>query len=249
MRKNLKYSVSSIIIMLSLVLGFMAYAEDDVTTTTNEVTNVEAQREVKIEAYKLKMSQELAQIKLRREEFQKELNIKREENKLRIEEIKSNFKENIKTIKDENKKIASEKIVATINEINARRTEQLAEKLNQIKNVLISINSRITKAENKILDVAALSTKQSAAQAAIDKANDAIAAQMGVSYSVTESLTDEAVLRTEMKNLRDKFQKDIKALNEVVKAAHAATVELATSIAKIPNVDEEEVEENDAANN
>lgn len=240
MRKNIKYSVSSIIIMLSLVLGFVAHAEDNTNGIGGDIRSIKAEIEAKNAAYKNKMEQELQQIKTQRDEFQSQLEAKKAEVKLKIEEIKTTFKDKIAKIKDEKKKASAEIIVSKLNELNLNRTSELADKLNQIENVLVSIRSRISKAENKILDVSTLSAKQSAADAAITAAKVAITKQASLSYTVSSTIADEASLKKEMQKLRDSFNTDIKALNATVKAAHTAVKELATTLAKVPKVDEDE---------
>ncbi len=206
-----------------------------------EITNIKNELEQRREAYKIKMNQMVELAKTKREEFKKELDLRKEESKTKIEEIKNTLKEKIAKIKDEKKKISAEKIVSNINDLNIKRTNELTNKINQIDNVLLSVNSRISKVENKILDIATLSSKQTAVTESISAAKTAILSQASKEYEVINTITDETALRVEMKKIRDSFNTDIKALNEKVKLAHTALRDLVTTIAKIPNVNEDEI--------
>jgi DNA repair exonuclease SbcCD ATPase subunit len=281
MRKSIKYSASLIVIILSIITSFVAYAEETTTTDTkpiactmdakscpdgsfvgrvgpkcefaqcpssinnlnrkNEINTVRNELQAKKDAYNNKMKQLVEQTKIKREEFKKELDLKKEESKNKIEEIKTTLKEKFAKIKDEKKKVSAEKIVGSINDLNVKRTNELTDKLNQIDNVLLSVNSRISKVENKILDIATLSTKQSAVTDSIAAAKLAILTQASKKYTVVTIISDEAALKVEMKKLRDTFNSDIKAVNEKVKLAHVALRDLVTNISKIPNVNEDEI--------
>lgn len=200
----------------------------------NELKTIKENRKAEFEA-------KIEQIKERREEFKTELENKREEIKTRLSEMKSNFKEDLKKIKDENKKISAEKIVDIIQSLNTKLTNNLADKVDQIENVLVGIESRIDKAESRGLDVSSVKTEVEKAKTAIASARDAISAQSSKVYEV--NITDEATLRAEMKGLRDIFTTDIKTVREKVKLAHTAVRDTATTLAKIPKIDEiDEVE-------
>ena len=50
----------------------------------------------------------------------------------------------------------------------------------------------------------------------------------------------ESSIKTEMKNLRDTFSKDIKTVNALIKASHESVKNTATTLAKIPNINDYE---------
>lgn len=253
MRKNIKYSASSIIIILSLILGFVVYAEDTTNTNTeenenkrdefkNEVRGVKDELNSNKEEYKIQMEQMIQSVKAKRQEFKTELETKKEESKLKLTEMKVNFREGLNKIKNEGKKISTEKILDIIQALNTKLTDNLSEKLNKIENVLVSIESRISKAESNGLDVTTVKAKVEKAKTAIALAREAVSAQASKVYEV--NITDEASLKAEMKDLRDTFKTDIEAVREKVKLAHQAVRDTATTLAKIPKIDEEEVEVN-----
>jgi len=322
MKKNIKYSVSVIVIILLLVLGYTAYAEDNGKGTQapvactmearicpdgsyvsriapdcefakcpdessikdnstggkiknrfdnvksqiqvnreenkgikeevkNEIGNVKNELEKEREEHRIEMKGLIDQIKTKREEFKNEFELKKEEAKVKIAEIKANFKENFAKIKDENKKLTAEKIVTAINDLNSRLTGELKIKIDKIENVLVSIESRITKAKDNGIDVVAVQAEVEKAKLAIDAAKLAITGQVGKSYSV--STADDTTLKAEMKKLRDTFNEDMKAVREKVKLAHQAVKDTAVMLAKIPKIDDDTdenvVENNNTTNN
>jgi hypothetical protein len=218
------------------MLGCVAYADN----TTN--TNVEVKTNTK--------EQILQSIKNTREGFKTELNTIREQAKLKIDEMKTNFKASLKNIKDENKKTSAEKIVSIIQDLNTKTTDNLSNKTDKIENVLIGIESRISKAQINGLDVSLVNIEVEKSKTAIAQARSAISAQALKVYTV--NITSEATLKSDMKTLRDTFKKDLKDLNAVVKLAHESVKNTATTLAKIPKIDEAvttKVEDNKTTNN
>lgn len=313
MSKNIKnYASLFIIIILSVVLGFTAYAEDDDTSTTsdqpvactmdakvcpdgssvgrvgpncefakcpgegknplgrpllkpeirdrmqevnddrkenreeNQANRKEMLDELKQkkdeiktfrEEHKAQIEEVLQSVKDKREAFKTELEAKREEIKTKREEMRAKFQEELAKIKDEKKKLSAEKIVSIIEELNTKATNNLSGRVEKIENVLVSVESRISKGEENGLDVTQAKAEAEKAKQAIEDARSAIATQASKVYEV--NITDEASLRAEMKRLRDLFTSDIKAVNELVKKAHEAVRITATTLAKIPKINEE----------
>lgn len=286
MRKNIKYSASFIIIVLSMFLGYTTQAEEiekkemertgirnEFREVKNEIENIkienkENREEFKKEAGSIRenlkneietkreeFKNKVESIKENRELFKKEIETKREEVKIKIEGMKATFKEGLNKIKDEAKKISTEKIANTVELLNTKFTNKFLERIDQIENVMVSIESRISKAENRGVDVANTRIELEKAKTAISEARTAISLQSSKVYEI--NITTEATLKAEMKRVRNLFVVDIKALNEKVKAVHASVRNIATTLAKIPKIDDEaitenenkEVEENNTNNN
>jgi|GEM_PF-5637815 len=95
MRKNIKYSASFIIIILSMVLGFNIYAEDGDSLREREGVRKELKNEIEKENKDRKLINEK-----NLNEFKKEVEVKREEVKLRIEEKKKEFENLIQVAKE-----------------------------------------------------------------------------------------------------------------------------------------------------
>jgi hypothetical protein len=205
---------------------------------------------LKREDRRVKMQGLIDSIKIKRTEFKAKIEADKEQFKLKLDEAKAKFKGNLAKIKDENKKLSAEKIVDFINELNVKITNNFSDKIDRIENVLLSIESRISKAEDRGLDVTEVKAKVEKAKTAIDDAREAISVQTDKVYST--NITDETTLKAEMKTLRDTFKADIKAVRETVKGARDAVKDTAVTLAKIPKVDDEDgttVEDNNNTNN
>lgn len=236
------------------VKGQMEVKKEDVQNkreeVKNEVEKIKTELEQKREENKTKMETLVESAKLKREEMKKEFELKKEEVKNKIQEVKLTFKDDIKKIKDENKQISAEKIFTTIQELNTKITTSLSAKLDQIENSLISVESRITKAENAGIDTTLAKGQVEKAKLAITTAREAVLVQSSKVYEV--NITDEIALKAEMKKLRDTFKTDINAVNVKIKNAHIAVRTVATSLAKIPKIDDEnetKVENNNTTTN
>lgn len=225
------------------MFSYVVYAEENPARDNlrNRDRNGEEvkDKERKEEADKTAFELRIEQIKEKRESYKEEMGVKKEEMRLKVTEMKANFKEEIKKIKDENKKISAEKIVDTIQALNEKLTNNFSDKINQIENVLVSIESRINKAKEKGIDVSSAETQALKAKDVIAQAREAISVQASKVYEV--NITSEATLKAEMKNLRDTFRNDIKAVHEKVKMAHVAVRDTATTLAKIPNIEDDKV--------
>lgn len=287
MKKNIKYSVSLFVIVLSVMFGYLVYAEDNKDATSEkpvactmdaklcpdgitsvsrvgpdcefakcpgekEVNSIKDSIKTNREEMGVQLEKMIQSVKDKREEFKTEFEAIKEQAKLKIAEMKTNFKESLKNIKDENKKISAEKIVDTIQGLNAKTTDNFSNKIDQIENVLVSIESRISKAESRGLDVSSVKTQVEKAKIVIAEARNSVLAQSQKVYIT--NITDEATLKIEMKKIRDAYSKDIKAVREKVKLAHFAVRDTATTLAKIPKIDDDnkvtnKVEDNNTNNN
>lgn len=280
MKRNIKYGVSIFTLVLSLTMGYLAYAAGNPNVDEkvggpgaplnlngdnqlnplmeqnkerrgefkDEVGVIKDDLKANREQYRIELEQMIQSIKEKRQTFKIEMQNSREEAKTKMTEMKKGLKEQLVNIKDENKKMSTEKIVDLIQELNVKITDNLSDKVDQIENVLVSVESRISKAKDRGIDVSSLTSKVETAKEAITKAREAIKTQADKVYEI--KITNETTLKTEMKTLRDTFSKDIKALHQIVKDAHVAVKNVAVSLAQIPNVDvDDEVEDNNTTNN
>lgn len=185
----------------------------------------------------------IKKIQTQRQEFESQMQIRKEEmEKKRIEE-RNQFRLDLKKIKDQRKQLATERIIETMDTLNKRLTNNLSEKINQIESVLGSIESRLNKAQDKNLETKDVEDQILKAKESISLAREEILTQSNKSYliNITES---ESLLREEMQDLRNNFNIDIKALREKVKMVHFEVKEAAIMLAKIPRINEVEVIEN-----
>lgn len=166
----------------------------------------------------------------------------KEEAKNKIEEIKTKFKESLSVIKDENKKKSAENIINSINDLNVKLTDQLLDKITQIENVLVGVESRIQKGEEKGLDMSKSKDLVSKAKESISSSKKAILAQSEKTYTTT--VTDEITLKSKIKGVRDTFKTDIKNVRETVVNAHKAVKNVATNLAQTPKINDTDDSEN-----
>ena len=195
-----------------------------------EIKNISEENKIRLEAM-------ITSVKEQREVFRANLEIKREEAQTKMVEMRTKLKAELGVIKDERKKTSAEKIVTSVQELNIRLTTNISVKVDQIENVLVSIQSRINKGEENGLDVTSVKAEVEKAKIAIEDARTAISVQVSKTYEVT--VTSEATLRAEMQALRDIFNSDMKVVREQVRIAHAAVRTVATSLAQIPRIDDE----------
>jgi hypothetical protein len=186
----------------------------------------------------------IKKIQIQRQEFESQMQIRKEEMKKQRVEEKNKFRLDLQKIKDQRKQYATEKIIETIEVLNKRLTNNLSEKINQIESVLGSIESRLNKAQDKNLETKAVEDQILKAKESISLVRDEILTQSNKSYliSITEN---ETLLREEMKELRNRFNEDIKNLREKVKMVHFEVKEVAIILAKIPKINEVEIVENE----
>jgi hypothetical protein len=216
-----------------------------------EKESVKNELEVKKEENKKQVELMLQSIKEKREQFKTEMEATREQTKLKVEEMKTGLKENLKNIKDESKRISAEKIITIIQDLNTKLTTNFFDKIVKIENVLVSIESRISKAQDRGIDVSSLAPFVEKSKEAIKIARDAVTTQSQKVYTLNS--TTDTTLKSQMKALRDTFTKDIKEVGAKVKLAHEAVQKTAVALAKISKIDGEDtsnkVESNTTSSN
>ncbi len=141
------------------------------------------------------------------------------------------FKEKLQTIKDEKKKTLTERIDTKFSTINKNRTARWVESLNKLSEITGRLDGKIASAEAAGKDVAS-------AQAALEKANDAIAtAQSAVSSQAGKEyvieITDEKGLRLAVGKVMSQLQADLRATHKTVIDAKKAVMKAATEVRKL----------------
>lgn len=274
MRKNIKCGAFSFIIILSLMFSSFVYAqENNITSTTSAVDsykpkkedfnkkllekeqfkqekeNLKNELEVRKEENKKQIESILQSVKEKRELLKTEVEMTREQTRARVEEMKTGLSENLKNIKDETKKISVEKILTTIQKLNEKLTTNFLDKIVKIENVLVSIESRISKAQDRGIDTSSMVPFVEKSKEAIKIAREAVLVQSQKVYTI--NTTTDTTLKSQMKQLRDTFTKDIKDVGLKVKLAHEAVKNTAVALAKINKIDGEDfskVEEGNTTN-
>jgi len=184
---------------------------------------------------KEKIQEVVKQLKQEREESRQESQNKKEELRLRILEAKDELRNQLKNIKDGDKKVIIERIMDNIQSLNIKTTNILSENINQIENVLISIELRIEKAGSRGLDISNAKTQLEKAKGAIEYARNEINIQSNKVYVI--DITDENNLKEEVRLVRNQFRDDIENVRGIIQKAREAVHLVATTLAQIPNID------------
>jgi hypothetical protein len=252
MRKSKTFSkVSFIIIILTVILGVTSnvYAREATGTirfgdreeNKNKIQDLKDESRKEIAGAKEQAKNKIQDIvntaKQERLEFKNKVETIKQEAKTKTEEIKSKFKEGLDGIKDERKKASTLSIIDSINNLNARLTSQLLDKISQIENVVLGIESRIAKGEEGGLNVSKVKETLVLAKTKLAAAKESVLAQQAKVYTAT--VTDEATLKAKIKEVRDGFKADIKVARGVVVSAHEAVKNVAVALAQIKGIDDE----------
>lgn len=174
------------------------------------------------------------EIEERREEFKRQLEVRKDEMKLKIEAEKLRLREKLKTIKDERKKQTVQKVNTEIQTLNTRKLEHYSNVLNQIEEVLKKVGTRVDNASARGLEVGTVRTNIIAVETAISTARTAIVAQSTKVYTV--AVTTEGNLKNDTGVTRQALQKDLSAVQSLVKNAHEALRKAVVSLAQVPRI-------------
>jgi len=218
--------------------GIKAEVQQKQEEVRNQVREKQAAVKAQVEQ---KRAEVKAQMEQKREAFKQTLETKRAEVKTQIEAKKTQLKEQLQKVKDERKKKSVEKINEQMQALNERQMKHFTAVLEKIEQVLVKISSRADKAEERGLDVSAARAALDSANVAIAVSRSAIEAQFAKVYTIT--ISGEETLRMDVGKVRQQLQADIAAVRETVKSAHEAAKKSAVTLAQIPKVDEESVEQ------
>lgn len=177
-------------------------------------------------------------IKVKREEFKNTIEGGKQALQTKVEAARTTLKEGLLKIKDEKKKESVEKISNRFVELNKNFTEKLSDKIDQIEGVLAGVKSRISKAEAKNINVTTAKEAVVKAEEAINLARASIVEQSAKVYTI--SIVSEETLKTTVETIKNNFQTDIKAVQDKVRKAHEGVVNSATTLAKIPKINDTE---------
>jgi DNA repair exonuclease SbcCD ATPase subunit len=173
-------------------------------------------------------------------EIRNQIEQKREEMQTKIEKFKEQLRERLKARINERKQAIVERVYERINNLNTRLTNHYLNVLEQLEKVLERIESRAAKAKLNGVDISKVEEAIKKAQAAIEKAKQAVIDQAKKVYAPPE-ISGEDTLKQEVGKLRQQFHEDIKAVEKLVKEARDAVREAAVTLGQIRGVDGFEV--------
>ncbi len=207
--------------------------------TKSIIQNIRAKSKEDIEKRKEELKESAEQ---KREELKSRIEEAREKAKEELEARRAEFKEKLGSVRDEQKKKIAERIDEQLNELNERLMKHFSDVLDRLGKVLVNIESRTDKAEAKGWDVSNVRTMIQSAEKAINEARTAVEAQSGKTY--TPQITgDEGKLKTDVGQTRQTLHGDLAAVKEKIRLAFEAVRRVATTLATVPRVDDEEENE------
>jgi hypothetical protein len=190
-----------------------------------------------LESLKIIQGQLRAEIEKREEEMKTNLEAKRAELRARIELKKKELENRLKKIKEENKRKIVSRIYERVNELNKLLTDHYLDVLGKLEKILERIERRTAKAKLNGVDVSEVEKAISTAKAKIEEARKAVISQAEKVYEPPQ-ITTEQNLKLDVGKLRQQVHSDLKAVEKLVKEAREAVRTAATTLAKIPRVDE-----------
>lgn len=196
---------------------------------------IEAERELikkRAEASKEDIKARAEELKERKKEFEEKVREEKKQLAERIKEKRTELKGNLEKIKDERKKQIVERVDKQMDELNARMVKHLIEVLDKIEGVLNRASERTERAKAAGTNVSVVVAAIDQAVNAIREARAAIEAQAGKTY--TMNVTDEATLKNRVGEARQSLRKDLKVVQDAVKAAHDAVRKMVVALAQLP---------------
>ncbi|OGG43139.1 hypothetical protein A3G50_01815 [Candidatus Jorgensenbacteria bacterium RIFCSPLOWO2_12_FULL_42_11] len=206
----------------------------------NVQEEIKQSREAIKKEFEAKRTEAKNLLESKKEEFKIKAEAKRKEVKSKIEAKKTELKERLVKIKDERKKQIIERIYNQVNELNKRRLDHFSAVLEKLEKVLDRISNRAAKAEANGVDIAAVKIAITEATNAIAASRTAIVNQAGKVYTLVIGAED--ALKTDIGKIRRALHDDLTVVQETVKTSREAVHKAATILAKIPKVNELEVE-------
>lgn len=174
-------------------------------------------------------------------EFRNRIENKKEELKKKLEQNRIELKNRLRVIKNEQKQKIVERIYEQIAKLNEIMTDHYLSVIENLEIILEKIENRTAKAKFNGKNVELAETAIAQAKTLIENAKDAIKNQAEKVYEPPK-ITDEQSLRLEVGKLRNQLHQDLKSVEQEVKNARDAIKEAALQLAKIPKVDELEIE-------
>lgn len=167
------------------------------------------------------------------EDKEQEFKAKIKENKQKFEEEikqkKEDLKQRLKKIKDEKKKQAVERIDQSMDNLNKRLLDHYTSVLGKLQDVLTRIGQRADEFQSRGVDVSITRQAIDKAVESINVARAAIVAQSVKTYGL--QINSEDKLKLDVGKARKQLHDDLDKVKEIVKDAHVAVRNAATSLA------------------
>jgi len=176
-------------------------------------------------------------MQVEREAFKAKIEGAREEMLTKREQEREALKTKLQGIQDEKKKAAVQKLDENMNKLNSNFVERWTKNLSDfdiyLSKLVVSGNatSTVVATSTTSKDLTSFNTAIESAKTAIVSARTAVEAQSKKSYNI--AISTEANLKSDVSSVRDALNKDLKAVKDLVQAAHLAVVKALTEFNKV----------------
>lgn len=150
------------------------------------------------------------------EALKQEFEAKREEAKTSFEAKREALKEKLSVIKDQNKQETVSRLNENINELNKKKTEEFSKVVAKLEGIWASIQNKASQAAANGAEVGFISEAQSQVDSLFSAAKDSLNQQAGKSYEL--NITTEDNLKTDIGQVRQTLESDLKAVREKIGA-------------------------------
>ncbi len=140
------------------------------------------------------------------------------------------FKLRIEAIRDEKKKMLTERISSRSAQINIRRTNHWTEVLNKLSGILQRLEDKVNAAKTAGKDTGSAEAAIASAEAKIAEAQEAVLAQAGNVY--TASITSDATLNSTVGTMVKQLQSDLQSVHKLVIEAKQAVMNVVREMAR-----------------
>jgi predicted nucleic acid-binding Zn-ribbon protein len=148
-----------------------------------------------------------------------------------MKEKKTEFRVELKKVKDEGKRSRLVKAGEELELLNTRALNKFSKSLDQLEKVLAGVKIRIDKKAEKGFDVSRARTAMEEAKTEIAVARAAIETQKAKTYKIEPA--SDADAKDALKKARKTLDADLKVVRGLVKKAREATHRVATTLAKV----------------
>lgn len=227
MGKILKFSAVS---TAGLAFALSVLAQSPSPTPTRMMKKDAMKNEMKGEIKEMRqMTGE--EMEKRKGELKNRMEQMRDDLKASIDAKRAELTDRLRNIKDARKKKVVERIDRRLDELNERMTNHFLAVLSQLEDVLMRINERTDKAEEKGVNVSSVRTAIEVAHKAITDARVAVEAQARKMYKV--EVNTEAKLKADVGKARQALHVDLTAVREKIKAVRDTVHQAALAFAKV----------------
>jgi len=176
----------------------------------------------------------------RKEEMHQAIIQKQEEARKTFEERKQELQRNLQKIKDDKKIERAKHIFDQFDIIKNKNIERLRILFTNLDSILQRVRTRAEKASAHGVDISNVFSLIDTAQQGIIDGRALVESEAGKTYSV--SISSEETIKSDFEKTRDELKNDIEKIQNNLKSIHEMIKNAVEALAKIPNVNELEIQ-------